>query len=93
MAWTDRVEQGLRRGLGMVGRVLEEALQAGNRREVVVSDKSGRTVARTPLTYVVLGALVFFFVLQAVTPLLLIGLVVAYALGYRATVVPASPNG
>ena len=92
MAWTDRVEQGLRRGLGMVGRVLEEALQAGNRREVVVTDKGGKTLGRTPLTYVVLGALVVFFVLQAVTPLLLIGLVVAYALGYRAMVVPASPN-
>ncbi len=92
MAWTDRVEQGLRRGLGILGKVLEEALQAGNRREVVVNDKSGKTLGRTPLTYVVLGVLVVFFVLQAVMPLLLIGLVVAYALGYRATVVPASPN-
>ena len=92
MAWTDRVEQGLRQGLKIVGRVLEDALQAGNRREVVVSDKSGKTLARTPLTYVVLGALVVFFVLQTVLPLLLIGLVVAYALGYRAVIVPASPN-
>ena len=92
MAWTDRVEQGLRQGLKIVGRVLEDALQAGNRREVVVSDKSGKTLARTPLTYVVLGALVVFFVLQTVLPLLLIGLVVAYALGYRAVIIPASPN-
>ncbi len=92
MAWTDRVEQGLRQGLSVVGRVLEEALQAGNRRVVVVSDKAGKTLTRVPLTYVVLGALAFFFVLQSVTPLLLIGLVVAYALGYRAMVVPSSPN-
>lgn len=92
MAWTDRVEQGLRRGLGLLGRVFEEALQAGNRREVVVHDKGGKTLARTPLTYVVLGALVVFFVLQTIFPLLLIGLVIAYALGYRATVVPAPPR-
>lgn len=92
MAWTDRVEQGLRRGLGLLSRVLEDALQAGNRRVVVINDKSGKTLARTPLTYVVLGALAAFFVLQTVLPLLLIGLVVAYALGYRAAVVPAPPR-
>jgi len=89
--WTDRVERGLRRGLELLGRVLEDALRAGNRRKIAVRDKGGKTLLQTPLTYVVLGALVIFFLAQPLLPLLLIGLVVAYALGYRAAVVPAAP--
>lgn len=89
--WTDRVERGLRRGLELLGRVLEDALQAGNRREVVIRDKAGKTLLQTPLTYVVLGALVIFFLAQRLLPFVVIGLVAAYALGYRAAVVPASP--
>jgi len=72
--------------------VLEDALRAGNRREVVIRDKAGKTLLQTPLTYVVLGALVVFFLAQPLLPFVVIGLVVAYALGYRAAVVPAAPR-
>lgn len=89
--WSDRVETEARRVFKLLRRLLEGALEAGNRRRVIVRDKAGKTLGQTPLTYVVLGGLVVFFIGQLLLPLVLLGLVAAYALGYRAVIVPATP--
>lgn len=90
--WADRLEAEARRALALLRSALEGAVQAGNRRQVVVTNKGGEMIFQTPLTYVVVGGLAVLLIGQGVMPLLLIGLLVAYALGYRAAVVPAAPR-
>lgn len=90
--WANRLEAEARRALTLLRSALEGAVQAGNRRQVVVTNKGGELIFQTPLTYVVVGGLAVLLIGQGVVPLLLIGLLVAYALGYRAAVVPAAPR-
>lgn len=90
--WSDRFEAEARRAFGTLRSALERALEAGNRRQVVVTKKGGEVAFQTPLTFVVVGGIAVLLIGQGVLPLVLLGLLVAYALGYRAAVVPAAPR-
>lgn len=89
--WSERLETEARRVFEVLSRVLKRALEAGNQRQVIFRDKGGKKLGQTPLTYVVLGGLAVFLIGQALLPVVLLGLVAAYALGYRAVIVPAAP--
>lgn len=85
--WSERVEAEARRVFKLLSRLASSAFESGNRRRVVGRDKSGKTLFRVSLSYVVIGALLVFFLTRSVFLLALLALVVAYALGYRAEVV------
>ena len=84
--WSERVETEARRAFEVLGRLLRQALEAGNRRQVLIRDKVGKILFEVPLTYVVIGALAVFVLTRGVFFLLLLGFIAAYALGYRAVV-------
>lgn len=84
--WSERVETEARRAFRVLSSLLKRALEAGNQRQVVARDKVGKVLFEVPLTYVVIGALAVFVLTRGVFFLLLLGLVAAYALGYRAEV-------
>ena len=85
--WSERVETEAKRTFGLLSRLAKSSYAAGNRRGVVVRDKSGKTVFKVSLSYVVIGALIVFFFARRLFLFALLGLVLAYALGYRAEVV------
>ncbi len=85
--WSERVETEAKRTFGLVSRLAKSSYEAGNRRRVVVRDKSGKTVFKVSLSYVVIGALALFFFARRLFLFALLGLFIAYALGYRAEVV------
>ncbi len=90
--WSERVETEARRTFRLVSRLLGSAFESGNRRRVVGRDKSGKTLFRASLSYVVIGALLIFFLAKNVFWLALLALVIVYALGYRAEVVRQDPR-
>ncbi len=85
--WSERVETEAKRSFKLASRLLRSAFESGNRRRVVGRDKSGKTLFRISLSYVVIGALLVFFLARGVFLLVLLALALAYALGYRAEVV------
>ena len=85
--WSERVETEARRTFKLLSRLLSSAFESGNRRRVIGRDKSGKTLFRVSLSYVVIGALLVFFLTRGVFLLALLALAFAYALGYRAEVV------
>ena len=85
--WSERVETEAKRIFRLLSSLTKSAFESGNRRRVVGRDKAGKVLFSVSLSYVVIGALLVFFLARRVFLLALLALVVAYALGYRAEVV------
>ena len=85
--WSERVETEARHIFRLLSSIARRAFESGHRRRVVGRDKAGKVLFSVSLSYVVIGALLVFFLARRVFLLALLALAVAYALGYRAEVV------
>ncbi len=77
------LEAALRAAVRGVGRLLRE----GNRRQLLLRDRDGRTLFRLPLT---IAALIGLFLLWKAAPLLILAVIVVFAL--RASFVVLGPS-
>ena len=85
--WSERVETEVKRIFRLLSSFSKSAFESGNRRRVVGRDKAGKVLFSVSLSYVVIGALLVFFLTRRLFLFALLAAVIAYALGYRAEVV------